>query len=494
MDNTQTSSKPQTIMTPKLQLVFISTPAIGNLVPTVEFAQHLLHHHPRFSVTILLVSMPQRVLVNTYTQSLPATATHNIRFIHLPTVDPPSQDEFQSSVGYVSLLIHKHKPHVKRAIASLAGTESASESPAARVSGLFVDMFCTSMIDVADELGIPCYLFFQSPVTFLGFMLDLPSLDPQLVTGFSDSDTELSIRGFRNSVPRRLLPNSVLKGGDAYSWFVHNAKRYTETKGIVVNTFEELESYALYSISTGDVPKVYPIGPVIDHNGPSRWHPGQAHVETVTKWLDGQATSSVVFLCFGSMGSLSGAQVREIAVGLERSGFRFLWSIREPPKTQLGLPGDYANPNKALPDGFLERTAGTGLVCGWVPQVTILAHRAVGGFVSHCGWNSILESLWYGVPIATWPVYAEQQMNAFEMVRELGLAVEIRLDYREGSDLVLGEELERGIKKLMKGGDGEEVRERVQEMRVKSRMALMESGSSIEALSALVEELATPDH
>ena len=82
-------------------------------------------------------------------------------------------------------------------------------------------------------------------------------------------------------------------------------------------------------------------------------------------------------------------------------------------------------------------------MCGWVSQVSILAHKAIGGFISHCGWNSILESLWHGIPIATWPIYSEQQMNAFEMVKELGLAIEIRLDYREGSDLVLAKEVER---------------------------------------------------
>ncbi|KAF3450064.1 hypothetical protein FNV43_RR06143 [Rhamnella rubrinervis] len=475
-------------MTSKLQLIFISTPLIGHLVPTVEFARHLLHHHPRFSATILLINMPEWPILNTYAQSISATEK-NIHFIQLPTVDPPTQDQFQSSMGYISLLIHKHKSHVKHAVISdLVGTESAFESPNG-VAGLFVDMFCTSMIDVANELGIPCYLFFQSTAAFFGFMIDLPILNPQLVTGFSDSNTELSFRSFRNSVPRLVLPTTVLEGGDGCSWFVQHAKRYTETKGIVVNTFKELESYAVNSICTDGVPKVYPIGPVLDLNGSSHWQPDQAHVETVIRWLEGQATSSVVFLCFGSMGSLSGAQVKEIAVGLERSGFRFLWSVREPPKTKRDLPSDYVSLNDALPNGFLERTAEMGLVCGWVPQVTILAHQAIGGFVSHCGWNSILESLWYGVPIATWPIYAEQQLNAFEMVKELRLAVEIRLDYREGSGLVLAEEVERGIKKLME--DDEEVRRKAKEMRDKSRMALMENGSSMVALASLVEELLT---
>ncbi|KAF2319833.1 hypothetical protein GH714_019518 [Hevea brasiliensis] len=109
------------------------------------------------------------------------------------------------------------------------------------------------------------------------------------------------------------------------------------------------------------------------------------------------------------------------AAFLEHSGYRFLWSVRRPPPPgKLASPSDYENPQEVLPEGFSERTAAIGKVIGWAPQAAILAHPAVGGFVSHCGWNSVLESLWFGVPIATWPMYGEQQFNAFEMVIELG--------------------------------------------------------------------------
>lgn len=157
-----------------------------------------------------------------------------------------------------------------------------------------------------------------------------------------------------------------------------------------------------------------------------------------------------------------------------------MWSIREPSKGTIYLPGEYTNLEEILPERFFNRTAKIGLVCGWVPQVTILAHQAIGGFISHCGWNSILESLWFGVPKATWPVYAGQQMNAFQLVKEFGLAVEIRLDYREGSDLVLAEELEKGLQLLMDGDD--EVRKKVKDMKEKSRTPMMENGSSYKSL------------
>lgn len=470
------------------KVVFISTPTIGNLVPTVEFAQLLVRHNPHFFATVLTISVPKRPIVNTYVQSISAAST-NIKFLHLPTVDPPADDQYNSSIGYLSLLIEKHKPHVKQAISDLMNS-TESDSNSGRVVGFFVDMFTTTMIDVANELGIPCYLFWASPATFLAFMLDLPTLDLQLTdTEFADSDAELIIRGFSNRVPRVVLPTAVLSGGEGYFWFLRNARRYKETKGIIVNTFQELEPFAVNSLCTTDVPIVYPIGPIVDLNGPAQWYPDKTHHEIIMKWLDKQPKSSVVFLCFGSMGSLSGPQVGEIAFGLERAGFRFLWSLREPPKVEFGQTSNYLNLNEALPSGFLERNVDKGLVCGWVPQVTILAHQAIGGFVSHCGWNSILESLWHGVPIATWPIYAEQQMNAFEMVKELRLAIEIRFDYREGSEIVLAEELENCMRKLMK--DDDEVRAKVKDMREKGMIAIMENGSSHKSLQTLVENLSS---
>ncbi|GKD92266.1 anthocyanidin 3-O-glucosyltransferase 2-like protein, partial [Tanacetum coccineum] len=143
-------------------------------------------------------------------------------------------------------------------------------------------------------------------------------------------------------------------------------------------------------------------------------------------------------------------------------------------------------------EGFLERTALIGKVIGWAPQVTILAHHAVGGFVSHCGWNSLLESLWFGVPLATWPIFAEQQINAFEMVVELGLSVEIKLDYRKNSNnpkahtvIVTADEIESGIRRLMKDND---IKTKVKEMSKKSRAAVAEGGSSYASVGCLIQD------
>jgi len=284
--------------------------------------------------------------------------------------------------------------------------------------------------------------------------------------------------------------------GEIGSMLMGIAKRFRESKGIIVNTFEELESNAVRFLTEDDkIPPVYPVGPVIHLVKEDNEEEEEAM--KIIRWLDNQPPASVVFLCFGSMGSFEGDQLTEIAQALEQSGHRFLWSVRRPPPLgKREIPGEYQDLNQVLPKGFLERTTEVGRVIGWAPQVAVLSHKAVGGFMSHCGWNSILESLWCGVPVAVWPMYAEQPANAFQLVRELGLAVEIKLDYQKdfgsanANVLVTAEEIEIGIQKLMVSGNeyGEDIKKRVKKVSEKSKVALVEGGSSYNYTGLLIED------
>uniref|UniRef100_A0A0D3GSG5 Uncharacterized protein n=1 Tax=Oryza barthii TaxID=65489 RepID=A0A0D3GSG5_9ORYZ len=131
----------------------------------------------------------------------------------------------------------------------------------------------------------------------------------------------------------------------------------------------------------------------------------------------------------------------------------------------------------------------------WAPQKDILAHAAVGGFVTHCGWNSVLESLWFGVPMATWPLYGEQHLNAFEAVASMGVAVELRRTTAKDGDaarsLVEAAEVERAVRRLMapQGGGSSEAREKAAEVSAACRKAVEEGGSSHAALQRLVREI-----
>lgn len=260
-----------------------------------------------------------------------------------------------------------------------------------------------------------------------------------------------------------------------------------------MNTFLEFESYALHSLSNGKNPPVYPVGPIVKHVGDARDLPSDENKD-IMEWLDDQPPSSVMFLCFGSWGSFCGKQVKEIACALEHCGHRFLWSLRKPSsqKGKAESPSDYLNFQEILPEGFLDRTIKIGKVIGWAPQVEILAHPAVGGFASHCGWNSTLESVRFGVPVAAWPLYAEQQFNAFQMVIDLGLAVEIKMDYRrdflgDNEIIVSSEDIVKAIKHVMEE-DGE-VRKKVKEMSRISEKSLKDGGSSFSSLGRLIEDM-----
>ncbi|XP_011002417.1 PREDICTED: anthocyanidin 3-O-glucosyltransferase 2-like, partial [Populus euphratica] len=370
-------------------------------------------------------------------------------------------------------------------------SESSPDSP--RLAGFVLDMFSTSIIDEANEFGVPSYIFFTSAAACLGTTFYIQALHDELKvdpTEFKNSDVELVMPCLASPFPAKVLPSSVL-GKDLLPLFLRLVRRFREAKGIMVNTFYELESHTINSFSDGNYPPVYPVGPLLNLNG-------HEHDELsdrkdihrdIMQWLDHQPSSSVVYLCFGSLGSFGVEQVKEIACGLEQSGHRFLWSLRQPPPNgKMEAPSDYVNPAEVLPEGFLDRTSEIGKIIGWAPQVDILAHPSIGGFVSHCGWNSTLESIWFDVPIATWPLYAEQQFNAFLMIVEFGLATEIQMNYRmDACQIVRAEEIEKGIRGLME--IDLKKREKLKEISESSRKALMNDGSSYTWLGHLIQDM-----
>ncbi|XP_030527992.1 anthocyanidin 3-O-glucosyltransferase 2-like [Rhodamnia argentea] len=468
------------------ELVFVPYPGMGHLVSMVEMAKLLVGCDPRLSVTVLIMKLPFESNVGSYTNSLATTvASDRIRFIHLP------REKTEAGICWGNFRAHfleSNKPHIKRVVTELADSTR-------QLAGFVLDMLCITMIDVAKEFGVPSYVFYASSAAFLGLMLHLQSLQDKHhvdITEFKDGAGELEFPGFTNPLPVKVLPPVVLKTEAARPVLEH-IRRMRATKGIIINTFDELEPHAVRSLTSLGAPKVYPVGPILNLKGKAekKAHGGG---DDIIEWLDEQSHSSVVFLCFGSWGSFDKDQVKEIASALEQSGHHFLWSLRRPATTgKVQLLRDYTDPKEVLPEGFLDRTSGIGRVIGWAPQAAILAHPAIGGFVSHCGWNSILESIWFGVAMAAWPMYSEQQFNAFELVMELGLASEIKMDYRmdswmESDIVVTADEIKGGIRKLMEE-TGSERRKRVKDASEKSRKTLVEGGSSYFSLGCLIEDI-----
>nr|XP_043630740.1 anthocyanidin 3-O-glucosyltransferase 2-like [Erigeron canadensis] len=472
------------------ELIFIPAPGVGHIMSTVEIAKVLVNRDQRFSITVLIIKPPSSSsgsAIDNYIQSLTKNPMSRISYIELPQNESPLVTDSKTSFNFFGEFIKSHCKFVRNVMADMI-----TQPGFGRLAGFVVDMFCTSMIDVANEFNVPTYVFFTSNAAFLGFKFYIQLLcddQNQDVVELSNSDTEVSVPSFAKPVPTKVFWELVLTR-EGMDFVLSTVRNLRKVKAIMVNTFLELETHAMKSLSDDiSIPPVYPVGPILNLEGGA----GKPFKDDIIRWLDSQPPSSVVFLCFGSMGSFDEVQVKEIARALERSGCRFLWSLRRPPLDEASkIPGDYEDPGMVLPEGFLERTEGMGKVIGWAPQVAVLDHHAVGGFVSHCGWNSLLESLWFGVPVATLPMYAEQQMNAFEMVVELGLSVKIKLDYRKDlynpkavTVIVTADEIESGIREVM---EDNKVRAKVKEISGKSRAAVVKDGSSYASVGCIIQE------
>lgn len=280
---------------------------------------------------------------------------------------------------------------------------------------------------------------------------------------------------------------------EAYKWVLHHAKRFKMGHGIILNSFIDLEPGPIKYLQQeyNNNPKIYPIGPLtlmdnisnkVDH------HDGESQC---LKWLDMQPRGSVLYVSFGSGGTLSNEQIIELAMGLEMSGQRFFMVIRCPndriPNGTYFNIQDSTNPLDFLPSGFLERTKGLGLVVpNWAPQVKVLSHGSIGGFLTHCGWNSILESVVCGVPLIAWPLFADQRTNAVMLAEDLRLALRPKIC----ENGVVGRlEIAKVVKELMEGEEGKRVCIRMRELKDAAKKVLNEDGSSTKALDELASNL-----
>jgi hydroquinone glucosyltransferase len=207
------------------------------------------------------------------------------------------------------------------------------------------------------------------------------------------------------------------------------------------------------------------------------------------RWLNKQPHSSVLFVSFGSGGTLSHEQLNELASGLEMSGQRFLWVVRSPNEKAANaayFSGQSANdPFAFLPNGFLERTKGVGLVVpSWAPQVQILKHGSTRGFLTHCGWNSTLESIVHGVPLIAWLLYAEQRTNSVLLADDLKVALRVKVN---DNGLVGHKDMANYAREVIKGEKGKLLKSKMKEIKNAAERALSQDGSSTKSLAKMAE-------
>uniref|UniRef100_A0A0D9VDJ8 Glycosyltransferase n=1 Tax=Leersia perrieri TaxID=77586 RepID=A0A0D9VDJ8_9ORYZ len=348
-------------------------------------------------------------------------------------------------------------------------------------------------VEPARRLGIP-RLFFHAVSCFYS-LCDLNTTQHRLHEKLLAADEKTShvIPGMpvRVEVTRDTCPGYLVEEG----WVVlHNEamEALRTADGMVINTFAELEPQfiAAFDKALGGDKPVWTIGPLFINNRDdaalSAAHRNNHHEVAIDAWLDGQAPRSVVYVNFGSLARKLPAQLFEVGHGLEDSGKPFLWVVKESEVTSPEVQ-DWMS-------AFESRTAGRGLVVrGWAPQLAILSHGAVGGFVTHCGWNALLEAIVNGVPMVTWPHFADQFLTEKLAVDVFGVGLSIGatrpvLILDDESVKVTRGDVARAVSELM--GDSEEAEERRRktgEYGEKARRAMEKGGSSYENLTRLIE-------
>lgn len=244
-----------------------------------------------------------------------------------------------------------------------------------------------------------------------------------------------------------------------FELMMRNIKTMKLTDWLLCNSTYDLEPSALALF-----PNIIPIGPLLASNSSGNSE-GNFWPQDLTciEWLDQQSPNSVIYVAFGSLTTFSATQFQELALGLELSKRPFLW-VAQPDFTK--------EKNMAYPEGFEERVRDHSWMVGWAPQQKILSHSSVACFISHCGWNSTMESVCNGVPILCWPQFADQFMNQTYIcdVWSVGMGFE-----RDGSGIVTRDEIKDKIEQLL---NDEHVKERAKHLMEKILSDNGEGGSS----------------
>ncbi|XP_020677364.1 scopoletin glucosyltransferase-like [Dendrobium catenatum] len=260
----------------------------------------------------------------------------------------------------------------------------------------------------------------------------------------------------------------------------------SKSYGTLMNSFYELETeYADHYRKT--IGRAWNVGPVSLCNNEvtnksTRGGEYPASVYECLKWLDKRPTGSVVYMCFGSGSLFSVEQLREMALGLEASRHPFVWVVRNEDEDWI-------------PKGYRERIKEVGMMIkGWAPQLVILNHDAVGGFVTHCGWNSSLEGISAGLPMVTWPLSADQFYNEKLLVDILKVGVMVGSMVNtfniETRPIVEAASVEIAVRRVMEDGmEANERRRRAKQLGEMAQKAVDEGGSSYEEIKKLMNEL-----
>ncbi|KAF8095490.1 hypothetical protein N665_0331s0010 [Sinapis alba] len=461
----------------KRHAVCIPYPAQGHINPMLKVAKLL--HARGFHVTFVDTDYNHRRILRS--RGLHALdGLTSFRFETIPDGLPWTDvDAKQDMLKLIDSTMNKCLSPFKDLLTRLT---SGSDVPP--VSCIVSDASMSFTIEAAEELEVPVVLLWTNSATALILYLHYQILIEKGIIPLkdeSDLKTEIDWIPSINTIQLKDFPDFIIKTDHQHlmlNFITHVTERSKRASAIIINTFENLEHDVVSSLRTILHTRIYPIGPlpvlenrVINRDseiGRLRLNLWEEETESLD-WLDTKEGNSVVYVNFGSITVLTSEQLIEFARGLAMSGKEFLWAVRS-----------------ILPAEFLSATADRGkVVTGWCRQEKVLSHPAIGAFLTHCGWNSMMESVFAGVPMICWPFFADQLTNRKFCCGEWGLGMEI-------GDEVKRERVEAVVREVMDGGG---IREKVMEWRrqVAEEASAPPCGSSFVNFETVVNEVLMGD-
>ncbi|KAJ4829750.1 hypothetical protein Tsubulata_049483 [Turnera subulata] len=465
--------------------VVVPAPLQGHIKTILKFAKLL--NSKGFHITFVNTEFNHKRFIRTRgpnsLDGLPSFQFHTIPD-DLPPSDPDATQDLPPLA--TSVLNFMSQPF-QELLAKLNNTASSKVPP---VSCIVTDAFMPFAATAAEDLGVPYALFSTiSASSFMG-MKQFPTLREKGYIPFKDEscftngymDTVIDwIPGMKDILLKDLPtflrttdPNDTML--NFIITVVENSRR---APALIIHTLDALEKDVLESLSSV-CSRVYTIGPLELHLnqvqddglksiGYNLWKEDGGCLQ----WLDSHEPNSVVYVNFGSIVVMTPQQLIEFAMGLANSKHPFLWIIRP----------DLVNGESAiLPPEFAVETQERSYITGWCPQEEVLNHPSIGGFLTHSGWGSTVESLAAGVPMICWPFFADQQTNCKYICNEWGVGMEI-------DNNVKRDEVEKLVRELMEGEKGKKMKEKAMEWKKLAEEATGPNGSSSINLESLINEV-----
>ncbi|PIN18961.1 UDP-glucuronosyl and UDP-glucosyl transferase [Handroanthus impetiginosus] len=463
--------------------------AQGHFIPFLSLAQLIQQK----GYTVIFINTPLNI--NNLRKSFPPSRSSAaaIKFAEIPfnAADhglPPDGENTDSLPYNLIIRFIEITPSLKlpfRKILSDLIYTYGGEKPLCVIS----DFFFGWAADVAHELGIFHLIFSVAGgfglACYSSMWLNLPHKETDSVDFLLPDFPEAGRIHVTQTTPGMLTagesdPITIFQQKNFISW--------ANSDGFLLNTVEEIDELGLIYFRRKLGIPVWGIGPLL-LSEVDRARTGRQSTITpqqCVQWLDKKDPKSVLYISFGSQNTIPASQMMKLAKALDSSDRNFIWVVRPP--LGFDIKAEFVA-EEWLPEEFLKRIneQKRGLIISrWAPQVEILAHKSVAAFISHCGWNSVLEALKHGVPVIGWPIGADQLYNAKFLVEIARICVEVARGINfEAAEEDIVEKIE-----MVMGEKGEEIRRRCLEIKDVVKDAIRDEegykGSSVKAVEELL--------